>query len=193
MQPQAVSLINPPNMIYNSNFLSFYLKPVVVSLTSPSFIHPYLNSQFHHVNSFWSFPQVLPYDLFTSWLFFPSLSVSSPEVWVLSSFLALDLGGGGGRFLDFNRDFFFFFFFLGLHTRHIEVPRLGIKLELQLLGYATAIAMQDPSRDWDLHQAHSKIGSLTRWARPGMESASSWILVRLVTAEPQQELPKARI
>ena len=25
---------------------------------------------------------------------------------------------------------FFFFFFLGLHLRHMEVPRLGVKLEL---------------------------------------------------------------
>ena len=29
-------------------------------------------------------------------------------------------------------------FFLGPHLRHMEVPRLGVKLELQLLAYATA-------------------------------------------------------
>ena len=28
--------------------------------------------------------------------------------------------------------FFFFFLFQGLHLRHVEVPRLGVKLELQL-------------------------------------------------------------
>ena len=28
---------------------------------------------------------------------------------------------------------------------HMEVPRLGVKLELQLLAYTTATAMQDPS------------------------------------------------
>ena len=34
----------------------------------------------------------------------------------------------------------FFFLFLGLHPLHIEVPRLGFELELQLPGYTTATA-----------------------------------------------------
>ena len=38
--------------------------------------------------------------------------------------------------------------------------------------------------------AHSNVGSWTHWARPGIEPASLWILVRLVTAQPQQELPR---
>ena len=38
-----------------------------------------------------------------------------------------------------------FFFFLWEHMWHMEVPRLGIKLELQLLAYATAIATPDLS------------------------------------------------
>ena len=33
-----------------------------------------------------------------------------------------------------------FFFFLGLHLRHMEIPRLEVKLELQLLPYSTATA-----------------------------------------------------
>ena len=37
-------------------------------------------------------------------------------------------------------------------------------------------------------RAHSNAGSLTYWARPGIEPASSWITVRFVTAEPSQEL-----
>ena len=41
--------------------------------------------------------------------------------------------------------YLFIFCFLGLHLWHMEVPRLGIKLELQLLAYTTATAMQDPS------------------------------------------------
>ena len=32
--------------------------------------------------------------------------------------------------------------------------------------------------------------SLTYWARPAIKSASSWILVGLVTTEPQQEIPR---
>ena len=43
-----------------------------------------------------------------------------------------------------------YFFFLGLHPWHMEVPRLGVKSELQLPAYATATAMQDPSRIYDL-------------------------------------------
>ena len=35
---------------------------------------------------------------------------------------------------------FFFFFFLGPHLWHMEVPRLGVKSELQVLAYTTATA-----------------------------------------------------
>ena len=42
----------------------------------------------------------------------------------------------------------FYFFclsvFLGPHPGYMEVPRLGVKSELQLLAYARAIAMPDP-------------------------------------------------
>ena len=34
---------------------------------------------------------------------------------------------------------FFFFLLLGLYPRHMEVPRLGVQLELQLLAYTTAV------------------------------------------------------
>ena len=38
--------------------------------------------------------------------------------------------------------------------------------------------------------AHSNAGSFTHWARPGIEPASSWMLLIFVPyAEPQQELP----
>ena len=39
---------------------------------------------------------------------------------------------------------FFFFVFLGPHPQHVEVPRLGVKLELQLPAYTTGTAMRDP-------------------------------------------------
>ena len=35
----------------------------------------------------------------------------------------------------------------------MEVLRLGVKLELQLLAYATATAMQDPSCVCDIHHS----------------------------------------
>ena len=35
----------------------------------------------------------------------------------------------------------------------MEVPRLGVQLELQLLAYTTATAMPDPSHIWDLRHS----------------------------------------
>ena len=35
----------------------------------------------------------------------------------------------------------------------MEVPRLGVEPELQLLAYTEAIAMRDPSRIFDLHHS----------------------------------------
>ena len=51
-------------------------------------------------------------------------------------------------FLSF---FLFFFLFLEPHPWYMEVPRLGVELELQLLACATATAMPDPSRICDLN------------------------------------------
>ena len=48
---------------------------------------------------------------------------------------------------------FFFFCFLGLHLQHVEVPRLGFKLELQLPATATVTATQDPSHICNLHHS----------------------------------------
>ena len=73
----------------------------------------------------------------------------------------------------------FFFSFLGLrHLQHMEVSRLGVELELQLLAYTTATVMQDPNHVYTT--SHDNTGSLTPWVRPGIKSTSSWILVRFV-------------
>ena len=45
--------------------------------------------------------------------------------------------------------FFFFFCFLGPHLLHVEVPRLGVKSELQLPAYTIATAMRDVSHICD--------------------------------------------
>ena len=50
-------------------------------------------------------------------------------------------------------DAFYFFLFLGLHLWHMEVPRLGVKLELQLPAYGTATATPDASCICDLHHS----------------------------------------
>ena len=59
------------------------------------------------------------------------------------------------KYFGLERDFFavviVLFCFLGLHQTHMEVPRLGVKLELQLLAYTTATAMQNLSHFCKLH------------------------------------------
>ena len=49
--------------------------------------------------------------------------------------------------------FFNLFFVLGQHLHNMEVPLLGIKLELQLLAYTTATITQDLSCTSDLHHS----------------------------------------
>ena len=49
--------------------------------------------------------------------------------------------------------FFNYFCFLGVHSWHVEVPRLGVESELQLLVYTTATATQDLSCVCDLHHS----------------------------------------
>ena len=49
--------------------------------------------------------------------------------------------------------FLFFFLLLGLNSQYMEVPRLGVSLELQLLDYATATATCDPSCVCNLHHS----------------------------------------
>ena len=59
---------------------------------------------------------------------------------------------------------FSIFCFLELHLRHMEVPRLGVELELQLLAYTTASATQDLSHICDLHlslQQHQILNPLS--------------------------------
>ena len=63
----------------------------------------------------------------------PSLDVNF--IYIISS--------NGLKHVHYN--VFFFLFFLGPHYRHMEVPGLGVESELQLLAYATTIAMPDLS------------------------------------------------
>ena len=46
-----------------------------------------------------------------------------------------------------------FFFFLGLHLWRMEVPRLGVQLELQLMAYTTATETQDLNQVCDLYHS----------------------------------------
>ena len=61
--------------------------------------------------------------------------------------------------------FFNFFFFLGLHLQHMEVPRLGVELGLQLQATTIATAMPDSSHICDLHpssQEHQILNYLSK-------------------------------
>ena len=53
-----------------------------------------------------------------------------------------------------------FFFFSWPDLWHMKVPGLGVKLELQLPTYATALAMQYPSHICDLHHCLWQFWSL---------------------------------
>ena len=46
-----------------------------------------------------------------------------------------------------------FIAFLGPHLQHMEVPRLGVELELRLPAYTTAIATKDLSHVCNLHHS----------------------------------------
>ena len=48
---------------------------------------------------------------------------------------------------------YYFSVYLGPHLQHMEVSRLGVKSELQLLAYTTATATPDLSRVCDLHHS----------------------------------------
>ena len=66
---------------------------------------------------------------------------------------------------------FFFFGFLGPHLRHMELLRLGVKLEQQ--ATATATSAPDLSPICSFTAPCGNTGSLTHWARPGIEPEPS--------------------
>ena len=79
------------------------------------------------------------------------------------------------------------FVFLGPHLCHMEVSRLGVKLEPQLSAYATDTATPDPSCVCDLHhnsQQHQILDPLSEArdrtcilmdTRPLSHDGNSWI------------------
>ena len=62
----------------------------------------------------------------------------------------------------------------------MQVPRLGIKLELQLPPTPQPQQRQMWVVSATYTTVHHNTGSLSHWVRPGMEPTSSWILVRCV-------------
>ena len=70
----------------------------------------------------------------------------------------------------------------------MEVPRLGVELELQLPAHTIATATWDPSPISNLHHSSEQRQTLNPLNKARDLICSSWILFGLITAEPQQEL-----
>ena len=84
----------------------------------------------------------------------------------------------------------FFLFFGGrAHLQHMEVPRQGVELELQLLAYATATAMPDLSHVCNLHHSSQQRWILNPPSEARDQTHVLMILVRLISSSPQGELP----
>ena len=83
-------------------------------------------------------------------------------------------------FFYFGLFLFLFFCFLGPCPWHMEVPTLGVELELHLLAYNKATAMRALSCVYNLHHSsqQSQILNLVSEAR-------------LISAEPWWEFPHA--
>ena len=89
--------------------------------------------------------------------------------------------------------FYLFFVFLGLHLKHMEVPRLGIKLELQPPAYTTATATQDLSQVCNLHHSSQQHWILNPLSRPGIEPATSWFLVGFINHFAMMGTPRINL
>ena len=70
----------------------------------------------------------------------------------------------------------------GSQARGIRATAAGLQPQPQQLG------IQVVSVTYTTAQGNA--GSLTHGARPGVEPASSWILLRFATSEPHWELPR---
>ena len=63
----------------------------------------------------------------------------------------------------------------------MEIPRLGVESELQLLAYTTAIATWDLSHVYNLHHSSRQPWILNPLNEARDQPASSWILVTFIT------------
>ena len=70
----------------------------------------------------------------------------------------------------------------------MEVPRLGVELELQLPACATATATRDPSHVCDLHYSSRQCRILNPLKKAMDRTQNLMFLVRFVSAAPQWEL-----
>jgi len=83
----------------------------------------------------------------------------------------------------------FFFCFLELYLQLMEVPRLGVKLELQLLPYATATAKQHLSCVCNLHHSSWQYQIPNPLSEARDRTCNLMVPSRFVSSVPQWELP----
>ena len=99
------------------------------------------------------------------------LGIEPKSSWILVGFISL-CATKGTPYYSFFYFFCLFVCFLGLHPWHMEVLRLGVESELQLLAYTTATATREPSRIFNLH--HS---SRQRWIPDPLNKARDWTCI----------------
>ena len=79
----------------------------------------------------------------------------------------------------------FIFCFRGLHLRQMEVPRLGVKSELQLPAYTTGTATRDPSYICDPHHSSWQgwiLNPLSKvWDQTHVLIGNSWVCYHCTT------------
>ena len=86
--------------------------------------------------------------------------------------------------------FFFFFVFLWPHPQPMD-SQARRQIRAVAAGLCQSQQHQIQASCATHTITHGNARSLTHWgARPGIEHASSWMLVRFVSTEPQWELPK---
>ena len=85
--------------------------------------------------------------------------------------------------------FIYLFSFLGPHLRHMEVPRLGSNWSCSCQPRPQPHQNQTTSATQAT--AHGNAGSLNHWLRPGIKTASSWILVKFITHWATTGTPRA--
>ena len=71
----------------------------------------------------------------------------------------------------------------------MDVPRRGVESELKLLAYTTATATGIRASSATYTTAPGNAGSVTQWARPGIQPVTSWMLIKCVPTQPGWELP----
>ena len=72
----------------------------------------------------------------------------------------------------------------------MEVPRIGVKLELQLLPYTTVTATLDLSHICNLHHSSGQCQILNPVSEVRDQTCVLMDTSQLIFSEPQQELPK---